>query len=108
MADYVLSLSESEIQRFQLMARFALATEAGQWAAAGVVPGAVIADVGCGPGAITVELAKLVGPEGTVWAVDQDLGALSVAESLAAKAGLKNVWTRHGQAAATGLEPGSV
>lgn len=108
MADYVLSLNESEIQRYQLMAQMALAAEVDQWAAAGVVPGAVIADVGCGPGAITVELAKLVGPSGTVWAVDQDPEALSVADSLTAAAGLKNVWTRHGLATATGLEPGSV
>lgn len=108
MADYVLSLNESEIRRYQLMAQFAVAAESAQWAAAGVVPGAVIADVGCGPGAITVELGRLVGPEGTVWAVDQDAGALTVADSLTTRAGLTNVWTRHGLATATGLEPGSI
>ena len=39
---------------------------------AGVVAGATVADIGCGPGAMSVELARLVGPSGRVIAVERD------------------------------------
>ncbi|MBJ6763257.1 methyltransferase domain-containing protein [Myxococcaceae bacterium JPH2] len=36
----------------------------------GLRPGAVVLDAGCGPGAITASLVKMVGPEGRVVALD--------------------------------------
>jgi SAM-dependent methyltransferase len=38
--------------------------------ALGIRPGQTVCDLGCGNGFYTVELARLVGPEGTVYAVD--------------------------------------
>ncbi len=37
---------------------------------AGLAPGMVVADIGCGPGVLTREYAALVGPGGLVYAVD--------------------------------------
>jgi precorrin-6B methylase 2 len=108
MADYALTLSPVEVARYQGMARAAIASELPDFVAAGIVDGAVVADVGCGPGALSVELGRLVGPTGTVLAVDRDPGALAVADRLVAAAGLDNVTTSEGDAAATGLAAGSV
>ncbi|MFJ5774234.1 class I SAM-dependent methyltransferase [Streptomyces sp. NPDC093094] len=106
MADYLLPLSEPEIARYRMMAEAAERREHGLWRAAGAVPGARIADVGCGPGAVSVRLAGLVGPDGEVWAVDRDEKALTVASALAARAGAP-VRTAAASADATGLPPGS-
>ena len=39
-------------------------------------PGGVWADLGSGTGAFTLALADLIGPEGTIYSVDKDRGAL--------------------------------
>jgi SAM-dependent methyltransferase len=44
--------------------------------AVGATPGARVADVGCGDGFYTVRLARAVGPEGRVYAVDVSSSAL--------------------------------
>ncbi|GGK85086.1 methyltransferase domain-containing protein [Streptomyces flaveus] len=106
MPEYSLALSDAEIERYQLMAEAAERRERDLWVAAGAAPGARIADVGCGPGAIAVRLAKTAGPDGAVWAVDRDGDALSVASVLAEKAGVR-VHTATGSADATGLPAGT-
>ena len=50
MTGYVLALSDAEVARYRMMAQRAAEDEADQWAAAGIAAGAVVADVGCGPG----------------------------------------------------------
>ena len=76
MSEYTLALSEAEIGRYQMMARQAVAREASQLAVAGVVAGATVADIGCGPAAMSIELARLVSPSGQVIAVERDKQAL--------------------------------
>lgn len=105
---YALELSEAELLRYQMMAEMALSTERDMWAAAGIVEGATVADVGCGPGAISVVLARLVGPGGRVWAVDREADAREAALAAAGRAGVDNVTVREGDAHDTGLAPGSV
>ncbi|BBD72866.1 hypothetical protein HS1genome_1255 [Sulfodiicoccus acidiphilus] len=56
-----------------------------------VSPGMVVADVGCGAGYYTLPLAKVVGPQGLVFAVDSDEAAVRVLRERAEKEGLKNV-----------------
>lgn len=107
MNDYALALSDAEVARYQRMARSAHQHEAAQWAAAGIVEGAMVADIGCGPGAVSTLAARLVAPGGEVWAVDQDPQAVAMAERLAATLGLDNVRCQVGSATATGLEPGT-
>ncbi|MHB8513132.1 MAG: cyclic nucleotide-binding domain-containing protein [Actinomycetota bacterium] len=105
-ADYTLSLNEGERLRFHKMAEHAAFAESDAWARAGIIPGARIADVGCGPGAMTVRLASIVGPNGRVDAVDRDLEALANAEACVKEAEVSNVRFFTGEAVATGLEPG--
>lgn len=106
MLEYALRLSEPEQARYRFMAEAALRTERDLWAAAGIVEGAAVADVGCGPGAMSVVLAGLVGDTGHVWAVDRDPQAVEAARQ--ATAGTGNVTVGEGAANDTGLPAGSV
>lgn len=54
-------------------------------------PGMAVLDAGCGPGRVTVPLARRVGPAGSVTAVDLQAGMLARAEAKALAAGLGNV-----------------
>lgn len=108
MADYVLKLSDDEVARYRLMAQGAARDEHELWAAAGITEGAVVADVGCGPGAVSAVLAAAVGPTGAVHAVDRDPEALELARRSARDAGLTNVVVSEGSAWASGVGPGSV
>jgi SAM-dependent methyltransferase len=104
---YPLALDEAEVARYRLMAEQARAAEAGLWQEAGIVAGARVADVGCGPGALLPALAAAVGPGGKVAAIDADPDAVAAARALVTKAGLVNVAVRAGQAERTGLPAGS-
>jgi len=108
MTGYALALSDEEVARYRFMAQRAALDEADQWAAAGVVEGADVADVGCGPGAVSAVLAETVGPTGTVYAVDRNPQALALAQTSVTQTGLQNVVFSEGAASATGLAPGSV
>jgi SAM-dependent methyltransferase len=102
---YALQLSEAERRGYRLMAESARAEERSQWTAAGIVPGARVADIGCGPGAVLRLLAEEVGDSGKADGVDLDTGAVTItAEEVA---GLAQASARVGEAAATGLDPSS-
>lgn len=108
MASYALQLGGEEVRRYRAMAQTAVAVEQAYWEAAGISRGATVADVGCGPGAVSVLLAEKVGHEGRVWVVDADPQAVQRAAALAAEAGLSNVKAMVGDAAATGLPVGQL
>ena len=59
--------------------------------ALGVRRGAVVADVGAGPGFFTLPIARAVGARGHVYAVDPDPQILDVLRERLARAGLRNV-----------------
>jgi SAM-dependent methyltransferase len=107
MADYTLALSERELARYQVMAAMARAQEATLWQAAGIVRGARVADVGCGPGAVLAELGTIVGDDGEVIGVDADPEAVGIARQVVEHRGLAHASACVGHADATGLEPGS-
>lgn len=107
MTDYALRLSEQEIARYRLMAESARAREADTWQLAGIVPGAHVADIGCGPGALLPALSAAVGPTGSVAALDGDEEAVAVARGLVDSAGLANVSVRQGRAESTGFDEGA-
>jgi len=54
-------------------------------------PGMRVLDAGCGPGRLTVPLARRVGPQGHVTALDLQPGMLRRAQEKARNAGLDNV-----------------
>lgn len=72
----------------------------------GVVPGAVVLDLGCGPGADLPAFADAVGPHGTVIGLDQDPAALQQAR--ARTTALPTVGVCRGDVHATGLADRSV
>jgi ubiquinone/menaquinone biosynthesis C-methylase UbiE len=89
------SLREEALRPAALIARLALA------------PDDVIADVGAGPGFLTLPLARAV-PRGRVIATDVRADYLAVAAERAARAGLENVRTRVVPADRPGLDPRSI
>jgi SAM-dependent methyltransferase len=105
---YPLELDQAEVERYRVMAEAARQAEADLWERAGIVAGARVADIGCGPGAMLPALAAAVGPEGRVVAVDADPEAVAAATALVAAAGLGNVAVREGRAEETGLAAGSL
>ncbi|MDE0027003.1 MAG: class I SAM-dependent methyltransferase, partial [Spirochaetaceae bacterium] len=58
---------------------------------AGAAPGATVVDYGCGPGYFTLAAARMVGPEGKVYAVDLEPRMVELVRRRAAEAGLANV-----------------
>lgn len=57
-------------------------------AAVGLLPGAAVADVGSGTGFMTEEFARLVGPEGKVYAVDINPKMLALIDERAKRDGI--------------------
>ncbi|HYO34653.1 MAG TPA: methyltransferase domain-containing protein [Geodermatophilus sp.] len=108
MADYALAISDDEVERYRFMAERARVDEAEFWERAGIRPGAVVADVGAGPAAVSVVLARIVGPAGRVTAVEREESARAAARSLVAAAGVDNVELLAGTATDTGIPPRSV
>jgi SAM-dependent methyltransferase len=107
MSSYTLRLSEVELSRYRMMAEAARLAEAELWAAAGIRPGARVADVGCGPGAALAVMAREVGPDGHVSGVDGDSDAVAHAQAAVVAQDLGNADVRVGAADATGLDPGA-
>jgi len=54
-------------------------------------PGMMVLDAGCGPGRLTVPLARSIGPIGRVTALDIQPGMLAIAKTKVEAAGLTNV-----------------
>jgi SAM-dependent methyltransferase len=106
--EYTLALNDAEVARYRYMAERAREAETDDWADAGVVPGATVADIGCGPAAVSVMLAEIVGPEGRVIGVERDSEALARARSMVERARVNNVDLRAGDAGETGIAAGSV
>ncbi len=88
-----------------MMAATARSEEATSWTAAGIRPRAVVADVGCGPGAMLRQLAEAVGAEGRADGVDQSAGAVAAASGEVGD--LPQASVRQGEATDTRLPPGS-
>ncbi len=73
-----------------------------------VQPGQVVCDMGCGNGFYTLQLAKLVGEQGKVLAVDIQPEMLHMLSERAREAGITNIVPVTGTQVDPRLEPGSV
>jgi SAM-dependent methyltransferase len=102
---YALALSDDELLRYRALAEEAGDFERTEWEAAGIQEGATVADIGCGPGAILAQLARLVGPTGSAIGIDADPQAVAVAAKEVE--GLVQAEVRAGTALETGLEQAS-
>lgn len=83
--------TRSDSLRQQELAREAVHRIPDVFSAMGVRPGAVVADVGAGGGFLTVRLAKAVGLEGRVLAVDIEMRVLERLRARVQQEGLTNV-----------------
>jgi ubiquinone/menaquinone biosynthesis C-methylase UbiE len=101
--EYVFGSAEPELARLAALAQVYGAATTAWLDSAGLTPGMTVADLGCGPGAVTLELARRVGPTGRVIAVDNAELPLELARRRAVDAGLTNVSFEH--ADVTGWRP---
>jgi ubiquinone/menaquinone biosynthesis C-methylase UbiE len=102
---YALQLSEPERNRYRQMAARARAQEGERWRRYGVVPGAAVADIGCGPGAVLVQLADLVAQGGSAVGVEPDPAARNAASEEIQTAGVANASVVEGVGTASTLQP---
>jgi len=58
---------------------------------AGIAPGMRVLEIGCGNGEVTQELAELVGPSGSVVALDRNEGGVAMARARMAEQGITHV-----------------
>ena len=58
-----------------------------------ITPGLCILDIGCGPGHLSVEMAKITGENGEVYALDIHPLAIKSVEDLIKEKGIKNINT---------------
>jgi SAM-dependent methyltransferase len=105
--EYALQLSPAELERYRMMAEAARNAETDLWQLAGIVPGAVVADVGCGPGAMFPAIVESVGATGRVVGVDGVAGTVAQAQALVDAYGWPNVSVQQGKADDTGLPAAS-
>lgn len=90
-AEYVLGHSDREIERLKVQARLIDPITRRIFAAAGIVPGMRVLDVGCGVGDVAFLLADLVGESGEVVGVDRVAAAVDTARARGAHRSVKNL-----------------
>jgi SAM-dependent methyltransferase len=93
---YVLRGGDEGAERLRLLARVKWPTTRALLRRVGLRPGMRCLDVGCGSGAVTLKLARWVGPDGRAVGVDLDERCLELARQEAAREGLPAVFRREG------------
>ncbi len=91
-AGYVLGSDAAERERLRLQHELWLPRARSAWQRAGLSQGQRVLDLGAGPGFCALELARAVGPEGHVLALEGCDGFVQAAQSAATAAGLH--WLR--------------
>lgn len=91
--DYIIGTDAVEIARLGQQHAIWRETALAGWRRAGLRPGMTVMDVGAGPGYAAFDLARLVGPQGHVIAVDQAPAFLAALRDGARERGLSNIET---------------
>jgi SAM-dependent methyltransferase len=104
---YVLGTGEAGADRLRILHRAYGPGTRRFLGLAGLKPGMRVADIGCGVGQVTVDLAQLVGPTGHVVGVDVSRAQLGQAHRLADQLQLANVSWVEASGGSTGLPSGS-
>ena len=76
--------------------------------AAGLEPGQIVIEVGCGPGFFTIPAAKIVGKDGLIYAIDVNHRAVKRVEGKMQKYRIANIKPILGNAADSGLPEQSI
>jgi len=88
---YVIRGGEEGYERLQLLARERWPETRALFERVGLGPGMRCIDLGCGGGEVTLQMARLVAPDGAVVGVDADEIKLAHAREKAAERGVQNV-----------------
>jgi SAM-dependent methyltransferase len=88
---YMMGHSAVELDRLSTQAALLRPVTARLLRAAGVGPGQRVLDVGCGAGDVSLLLAELVGPEGSVTGIDRSAAAVAQARRRAYDAGVGGI-----------------
>jgi SAM-dependent methyltransferase len=95
---YTIAGGLADARRLARQARVMEAATVAFLVRAGLAPGAVSLDVGCGDGQVTIAMARLAGPRGLAVGMDVDAEALAIAREAAARAGVRARFVRTGAA----------
>jgi predicted O-methyltransferase YrrM len=93
---YAIRGGEEGTRRLDLLSRVVGPTTESFLDAAGIAPGMICVDVGCGAGHVTRSLARRVGASGRVVGIERDPVKLAAARAETDSAGLGNVEYREG------------
>ena len=96
MTAYAIRGGEEGARRLDLLSRAVGPTTESLLDAAGLLPGMICLDAGCGAGHVTRSLAARVGPDGRVVGIERDPVKLAAARTETERAGLRNVEYREG------------
>lgn len=96
--EYVLGSDNIEIARLQKQASLLGEPTGLLLQRGGIRPGMRVLDLGAGPGDVAFQVAKMIGPAGSVVGVEQDFAQIAVAVQRRDRLGLRNVDFRHGDA----------
>jgi SAM-dependent methyltransferase len=89
--DYVLGTHDAELARLALQHRVWRPAVADCWQRVGITHGWRVLDVGAGPGYATADLAEIVGPTGSVLAIERSTRFLEAARERCRSRGLTNI-----------------
>ncbi len=87
--DYILGTDKAELDRLGLQHRIWRSHVLEGWQKAGITEGSRVLDVGAGPGYATVDLAEIVGAQGSVVAVERSANYLNYLKAQHELRGLK-------------------
>ena len=88
---YIMGRNSRETHRLGVQGKLYATHTRHLLAQAGIEPGMRVLDIGCGGGDVALEVARLVGPTGSVIGVDSDADLLAVAEQRMAAEVVHNV-----------------
>lgn len=102
--DYILGTHAAEVERLLLQHRVWRPRMLDAWRRAGITQGQTVIDVGSGPGYAALDLAEIVGPKGSVLAVERSARFLHALEATAADLELTNIKTLEADITETAIE----
>jgi 2-polyprenyl-3-methyl-5-hydroxy-6-metoxy-1,4-benzoquinol methylase len=88
---YILGHTDAEVQRLLLQGRIYNDHTEHALRVAGLRPGMRVLDVGCGPGDVSIVASRLVGPTGSVLAVDAAADIIEFARTRAVELGASDI-----------------